>query len=117
MFLLRSSKGTLQAVSVKWVIVLAQGLPCRSSTRVFSASSRREMVAQVLISALGSLIVRKLPRASGYCLSLAASLVCIFSKVVHESEECGRLAYKQAHIRQELDYALGNAFGLGRTNN
>src|SRR5258708_22035580 len=41
-------------------------------------------------------------------LQLSASFVGVLCKVVHESEECRRLADEQSHVRQELDYALGD---------
>jgi len=69
-------------------------------------------VSQLLLEEIGQLCSDEAIR-----LPLAAGLVCVFCKVVHEREECSRLAYKQSHVRQELDYALGDTFGLGRPNN
>src|SRR5229473_8503884 len=55
-------------------------------------------------------------RLSTRRLQRAASFVCVFGKVVHESEECRRLADEQSHVRQELDYALGDVLCFGRAN-
>src|SRR6266581_4658679 len=55
-------------------------------------------------------------RLSTTRLQLAASFICVFGKVVHESEECRRLADEESHIRQELDHALGDVLCFGRAN-
>src|SRR5258708_5099322 len=49
-------------------------------------------------------------------LQLSASFVGVLCKVVHESEECRRLADEQSHVCQELDYALGDVLCFGRAN-
>jgi len=49
-------------------------------------------------------------------LVFALSRICLLGQLVQERKERRRLADEKPHVGQELDHALGDSIGFGRTN-